>query len=120
MKLVVLASLSAALAVSPAVAQEPQPAAGGTPGGSLSLPLAPGASALKSSNLLNPNISVIGWLQGEAGRRRLDPGTEASPAAQLKEAELGFQSIVDPYARGDFFISVNGEGQVDLEEGYLT
>ncbi|MBI3550048.1 MAG: hypothetical protein HY078_13505 [Elusimicrobia bacterium] len=77
------------------------------------------ASGLQASNLLNPNVSVIGWFQGEAGRRHLDPGAELPPALDLKEAELGFQSIVDPYARADFFISVNREG-VDLEEGYLT
>ncbi|OGR86961.1 MAG: hypothetical protein A3J74_00785, partial [Elusimicrobia bacterium RIFCSPHIGHO2_02_FULL_57_9] len=46
-------------------------------------------------------------------------GVELAPALDLKEAELGLQSIVDPYARADFFISVNREG-VDLEEGTLT
>ncbi len=77
------------------------------------------AAGLQASNLLNPNISVIGWFQGEAGRRHVDPGAKLPPALDLKEAELGFQAIVDPYARADFFISVNREG-IDLEEGYLN
>lgn len=77
------------------------------------------AGGLQASNLLNPNISVIGWFQGEAGRRHADPGVNLPPALDLKEAEIGLQSIVDPYARADFFISVNREG-VDLEEGYLN
>lgn len=77
------------------------------------------ATGLQASNLLNPNVSVIGWFSGEAGRRHLDPDEELPPALDLKEAELGFQSIIDPYARADFFISVKREG-VDLEEGYLN
>ena len=79
----------------------------------------PASGALQASNLLNPNVSVIGWLQGEAGRRHTDPGITAPAAMQLKEAEVGFQAVVDPYARADFFISF-GEGKVDLEEGYIS
>lgn len=69
------------------------------------------------SNLLNPSVSVIGWFQGEAGDRVKEPG---SSAVELREAELGFQAAVDPYSRADFFISVNPEEGIDLEEGYLT
>lgn len=68
------------------------------------------------SNLLNPNISAIGWFQGQAGDA-LDH-TDTS-AFQLREVELGYQATVDPYSRADFFISVNSEG-IDVEEGYLT
>src|SRR5205085_5502706 len=35
------------------------------------------------------------------------------------ESEIGLQAIIDPYARGDFFISF-GESGVNLEEGYIT
>lgn len=80
---------------------EPPQAAGAVPAG---------------SNLLNPNVSVIGWFQGEGGGQSDVPG---SRAFDLREAELGFQANVDPYSRADFFISVNREG-IDLEEGYLT
>ncbi|MBI4064348.1 MAG: hypothetical protein HY401_08630 [Elusimicrobia bacterium] len=78
------------------------------------------SSALQASNLLNPNISVIGWFQGEAGHRLPEPGKEEPAVMGLKEAELAFQSIVDPYARADFFAALEGEGGIDLEEGYLT
>src|SRR4029078_10353323 len=37
----------------------------------------------------------------------------------MHEAEVAFQSVVDPYARADFFLSFGEEG-VNLEEGYLT
>ena len=41
------------------------------------------------------------------------------PAFQMHESEIGLQSIIDPYARGDFFISFGEEG-VNLEEGFIT
>src|SRR5437899_3329326 len=37
----------------------------------------------------------------------------------MHESEFGFQAIIDPYARGDFFLSFGEEG-VNLEEGYIT
>src|SRR5256885_2757777 len=37
----------------------------------------------------------------------------------MHETEVAFQSVVDPYARADVFISF-GETGVNLEEGYLT
>jgi hypothetical protein len=69
------------------------------------------------SSLLNPNLSVIGWFQGEAGDR---VSVEGGRAFALREAELGFQAAVDPYSRADFFISVSPDEGADLEEGYLT
>lgn len=79
------------------------------------------SGALQASNLLNPNISAIGWFQAEAGRRRPGPGDadQRDESFQMKEAELAFQSVVDPWTRADFFVSVTPE-EVDLEEGYLT
>ena len=44
--------------------------------------------------------------------------------AEFHEAEVAVQSVVDPYARADFFLSVArdpaGKFGLDLEEGYLT
>lgn len=94
-------------------------AAAAVPARAQVVPAPRASTGLQASNLLNPNISVIGWFQGEAGNRRVEPGAQMPPALDLKEAELGFQSIVDPYARADFFVAVSREG-VDLEEGYLT
>jgi hypothetical protein len=67
-----------------------------------------------------PDISVIGDFQASYKnyvKRKFDAG--------INEAELALQSVVDPYARADFFFTV-GKDQVtdkfnfDLEEGYLT
>ncbi|MGZ3943867.1 MAG: hypothetical protein ACXVJB_02940, partial [Mucilaginibacter sp.] len=45
--------------------------------------------------------------------------------AVLNEAEFSFQSVIDPYARADFFYSVSedprtGKFTSEIEEGYLT
>lgn len=70
--------------------------------------------ATAAGNALNPNLSVIAWLQATAGSHRTH-----MPAFQEREAEIGLQSVVDPYARADFFLSASEVG-FDLEEGYLT
>jgi hypothetical protein len=80
-------------------------------------PPAPESSIPAGSNLLNPNVSVIGWFQAEAGDRSDEIG---SRTFALREAELGLQANVDPHSRADFFIAVSPEEGVDLEEGYLT
>lgn len=89
-------------------AQEPSPILGGAQtqvyGG-----------ATSNAKLLNPDISVIGDFLGSVGRNKIRP----VPALELHESEVGFQAIIDPYARGDFFISF-GETGVNVEEGYLT
>src|SRR5712692_563042 len=77
------------------------------------LPVYGGASA--AAKALNPDISVIGDFLGSVGRNRLRP----VPALELHESEVGLQAIIDPYARGDFFISF-GESGVSVEEGYMT
>lgn len=68
----------------------------------------------------NPNLSVIGDFRGlyrSFGYHNFD--------AVLHETEFSFQSVVDPYARADFFYSVKedhatGEFSSEVEEGYLT
>src|SRR5437879_13436444 len=71
-----------------------------------------GGSAAKA---LNPDISAIGDFIAVAGHNPVQP----SPSLEMYESELGFQAIIDPYARGDFFLSF-GESGVNLEEGYIT
>jgi len=71
-----------------------------------------GGSAAKA---LNPDVSVIGDFIGAAGHNPLNP----TPSFQMHESEIGLQAIIDPYARGDFFISFSETG-VNLEEGYIT
>jgi hypothetical protein len=71
------------------------------------------ASAL--SKIFNPDIAVIGNVEGAAGRNDVNP----QAPIQLEEAEASFQAIVDPYARADFFFAFGPEG-VEIEEGFLT
>jgi hypothetical protein len=89
--------------------------------GGTQLPVYGGASA--AAKALNPDISVIGDFLGAAGHYPTPPGSlvrqAGSQSLTMHESEVGFQAIIDPYARGDFFLSF-GESGVDLEEGYIT
>lgn len=68
----------------------------------------------------NPNLSVIGDFRGlyrSYGPHNFD--------AVLGEVEFAFESVVDPYARANFYYSVSedpntGEFSNEIEEGYLT
>jgi hypothetical protein len=74
----------------------------------------------RSAISTNPNTSVIGDFQTSYHsllERHFD--------FNLHEAEFSFQSIVDPYARADFFLSLGkdpstGKFEADIEEAYLT
>jgi hypothetical protein len=67
-----------------------------------------------------PDISLIGDFQTSYRNN-----AERNFNAGINEAELSLQSVVDPYARADFFFTVGkdpetGEFRFDLEEGYVT
>ncbi len=68
----------------------------------------------------NPNISAIGDFQaGYHGN------VERNFDAFFNEGEFSFQSVVDPYARADFFLSVSrdastGNFEAGIEEAYIT
>ena len=99
----------ALLVGAPAVAQEappPQPTPTPTP-----VPAAPA----QTPGYFNPAISVIGNLLAVAGQNKV----QEQPSISLRESEIGFQAVVDPYGRADFFFSV-GENDISVEEGYLT
>ena len=68
-----------------------------------------------SSKMFNPDMAAIGNFVGAAGK---SPGG-GEPSLNMQEAELSFQAVVDPYARGDFFVTV-GPDEVALEEGFIT
>src|SRR5882724_10127962 len=74
-----------------------------------------GGAGGAASKALNPDISVIGDFIAGAGHNPINP----TPAFQMHESEIGLQAIIDPYARGDFFVSFGEEG-VNLEEGFIT
>ncbi len=77
--------------------------------------------AQTNAKLLNPDISAIGDFIGGVGGIRTPAvgGPQPFPAFQMHETELGFQAIVDPYARADFVLSFSEQG-VTVEEGYIT
>ncbi len=74
-----------------------------------------GGAGGAAAKVLNPDISVIGDFVGAAGNH----GGRATPSLEMHESEVGFQEVIDPYARADFFLSF-GEKGVNLEEGYIT
>jgi hypothetical protein len=106
----VAAAAPAAVPALPAVPVEA--AAQGPPPGA---PLTLGGAGPAAAKVLNPDISVIGDFLGAAG----NGANRGAPSLEMHESEVGFQEVIDPYARADFFISF-GEHGVDLEEGYLT
>src|SRR5438477_5698621 len=71
--------------------------------------------ASSNAKLLNPDISLIGDFIGTAGHNNVSP----SRSLEMHESEVGFQAIIDPYARADAFLSF-GETGVNVEEAYVT
>lgn len=90
-----------------------------TGGAQSPLPVYGGASSM--AKILNPDISVIGDFLGAVGKGDVPPalGRSSLPLLEMHESEVGFQAVVDPYARADFFLSFGEEG-VNVEEGYIT
>jgi hypothetical protein len=68
-----------------------------------------------NAKALNPDIGMIGNFIGVAGHNPV----QSSPSLQMHESEVGLQAILDPNARGDFFLAFGEEG-VSLEEGFIT
>jgi hypothetical protein len=103
----------------PAVQPPEIPAAGVTATGDQTPTL--GGAGGSAAKALNPDISVIGDFIGAAGTGTVPALSQQQPfpSMQMHESEIGLQAIIDPYARGDFFISF-GEAGVNLEEGYIT
>src|SRR5262245_19169634 len=64
---------------------------------------------------LNPDIAIIGDFLATGGTNDVNP----SPVMEMHESEVSFHADIDPYARGDFFLSFGHDG-VELEEGYIT
>jgi hypothetical protein len=75
------------------------------------------AQTPQTGNVFNPKISAIGDFLAVTGHNAVDP----LPSLSLHEAELGLQATVDPYARGDFFLTyATDTGDVGIEEAYIT
>jgi hypothetical protein len=127
MKYVSELAIAAILIAAPLSAQDnakpqaPAPVAAVSPtavppaGAPVQPPVSLGGAGGSAAKAFNPDISVIGDFIGNAGHNPV----QTSPSLQMHESEVGLQAIIDPYARGDFFIAF-GEDGVELEEGYLT
>jgi len=104
-------------AAAPAVAPTEAASQAPTPAESVAAPtpVSLGGAGGAAAKALNPDISMIGDFVGFAGGNSIQP----SPSLQMHESELGVQAIIDPYARGDFFLSF-GETGVNVEEGFIT
>lgn len=106
------AALSRALAADAAADSAKTPAAPSLPG--------PIARAIQS---LNPDISAIldfaaGWYSNDhAVKSGDDPG---QTGLNLQEMEVGLQATVDPYFRGDVFLTIPNAQGLEVEEAYVT
>jgi len=94
----------------PARQVEVPPGAGGPTG-----PLPVYGAATAASKIFNPDIAMVGDFLAAAGG---NPGG-GEPSFELHEAEASFQAVVDPYARGDFFLTF-GPDEVGIEEAFVT
>src|SRR6266481_877672 len=86
---------------------------------------------LRGAQSLNPDFSVI--LDGDFGYQRRapqllsgdDPNLFAEPARHAlgftaQEVELAFSAIVDPYFRGDVFLTIPNLERLEVEEAFAT
>src|SRR5690349_10580166 len=110
-----LEAQAAAPAPSAAAPEAPAPAqvAEAAPQAPAETPTLGGAAGMAKA--LNPDIGVIGNFIGATGRNDI----AGRPSLSLQESEFGFQAVVDPYARADFFVAIGPEG-AEIEEGYIT
>lgn len=98
------------------VSPSPTPEVTPEPGPEPPAPTAPAAvSSAPNATYFNPAIAVIGNFLAIAGRNRV----EDRPSLEMRESEVSFQAVVDPYAKADFFVSISNDG-VELEEGFVT
>ncbi|MBI3448412.1 MAG: hypothetical protein HY049_05780 [Acidobacteria bacterium] len=95
-------------------------AGGGATAGAQAAPSAPAPSApavpTRSQGLLNPAISAVFQTIGNTSLKRADDRN----GFDLSEAEVAFQSAIDPYAKMDLFLTFPVDGGPEVEEGYVS
>lgn len=91
-------------------------------GGTAAVPSASGPTGLAGlAQKFNPEIGVTGTVQAKLTENSEDG--EGNDTIALKELELSFAQVVDPYSRFDAIISLNDhleDHTVHIEEAYLT
>jgi len=91
------------------------PPQGGEPARTSAAP--PSAAPGRSQSLLNPAISAVFQAIGATS---VSHDHDETNGFDLSEAEVAFQSVVDPYARVDLFLSFPSGESPDVEEGAVT
>jgi hypothetical protein len=108
-------------------AKTTQPNATGAPAGSSGVT----SSVMRAFQSLNPDISAIIDATGGIGTRAPyslagdDPdlggtATQHRAGFTVQEAEVAFQSVVDPYFRADVFLTIPNLQGIEVEEAYAT
>src|SRR5262249_51329968 len=117
---------AAAAAAGQGQSAPPSPAPPGATGGAT-----PPSPLLRGAQTLNPDISAILDATGGYQRRPLqfpngdDPilrGKEGKKSVGFtaQEVELAFSAIVDPYFRGDVFLTIPNQEGLEVEEAFAT
>ena len=104
----------AALAAQPAAPPQAPPAPPAEPPSAA--PAAPAAAPARSQNLMNPAISAVFQAIGNTSLG----GEDEANGFDLSEAEVAFQSVVDPYAKVDLFLSFPAGETPEVEEGAVS
>ena len=124
--------LQEALGKDAAAAADPGQRTGATPApASATGGAAPNAPPLRGTQTLNPDISAILDAEGGYQRRPLqflngdDPVLRAEEGKKalgfaVQEVELALSAIVDPYFRGDVFLTVPNLDGLEVEEAFAT
>jgi len=101
------------------------PAPASSPAAQSRAPSGPGNQSM------NPDVSVIldatGGFQRHALMRLAGDDPDLGGAlhlhgggVNLQEAEVAFQSVIDPYLRADVFLTIPNLGGIEVEEAYVT
>jgi hypothetical protein len=111
-------------------APQPAPAAATAAAAAPSGPTGPGPLA-RGTQSLNPDLSAI--LDADAGFQRRpfsflngdDPDLKAAPGTRAlgltaQEVELAFSAIVDPYFKGEVFLTIPNLEGIEVEEAFAT
>jgi hypothetical protein len=106
-----------------------QPGASAPPPATAAPP--PAGTQVRGTQSLNPDISAI--LDANAGYERRgvsyrngdDPDLHGGPSTRgagftAQEVELAFSAIVDPYFRGDIFLTIPNLSGLEVEEAFAT
>src|SRR5437868_5627998 len=67
---------------------------------------------------LLPDVSAVGDFVGDFSPK--GSTQEDQTRIGIREVELAFQAVVDPYFRGDFFLGLSDLEKVSIEQAFLT